>query len=209
MSDELRARGTALAERVAAQVDVAGGLERIEGRRRRGRALVAAAGAAFVVLAIVAAVWLLAPATSELSGPAAPETRDAATPLPVTFYVALIDDFVVDGAQEGRCVGSGVHAGVAQGTGYELVDRRQRVVVAGVFGEPGMLIDAARVRALGLDNTESACLFEIGDVRLHGEPAEVVPSSLGGQPWPLPGVVDAGGARVGQQIVFYSRGGQA
>jgi len=200
MPDDFRNEGIALAERVRAQVDTREGLDRLHGRGRRSRATLAVAAAAAMIAVIVGTVVLVRPPSQPVGGPL------PTTSLPLTVYMALLDEFVIEDEALGHCTSTGLHAGLGPGREGALVDEAGADVETFTIGEAGELIDPGRAQALGLPTTDQACLFRlvttsIDIARIGGE----IPR-IGVEEWPLAEVFEAGSSRVGQQFVYYSRG---
>ncbi len=213
MSDDwFRDRGIDLVERVSASIDVPARLDRLHGRHRHRTVTMALAGGV-AVIGLIAVMALLGrlPDTAPVA-PAAPladTTRllqPQNTSLPVTVYVALLDEFTVDEATA-HCTGTGAHVGAADGSLvrlFDTTDSTRRLVTQKLLDEIGALIDPARVAALGLPSTSPACLFELATV--SGAPLTEPAIQIDGEEWPPPEGFEAGWSQTGQQLVFYSRG---
>lgn len=190
----LRDEGTALVERVRAQVDTREGLDRLRGRQRRMRLGLAVAA---VLAVVVGTVILVRPAVPPAAGPSSP------TDLPVTVSLALLDEFARDG--EAGCVGLGVHGAISIGTRGTIVDSLEGALIAPfTVTRPGEIIDAERGAALGLPTTDEACLFTLATVRTD---IDRLGGSLlvEGDEW-TPSSTEFGAVTAGQQFVYYSRG---
>ncbi len=211
MPNEFRDRGVALKERVRAQVDVHEALDRLHGRRRRARATLAVAGAAAVIAIIVASVVALgSPGDSVGGGPSTTVTTSQAPPvtgLPVTVYLALLDEFVVENEELAVCSGTGLHADLAGRQG-ELGDGSGGAVESFTIGVTGELIDVSRARGLGLPTLQEACLFELVTAPIDVATLSGDSLNIEVEGWPPVGVAEAGSASAGRQVVYYSRGEQ-
>ncbi len=201
--DDFRDKGLALQERVRAQIDVHESLDRLHGRRRRSKAALALAGAA-AVIAIVVGVAVVQ--TSDQ-----PIARPPSAGLPVTVHVVLLDDFTVENEALGHCTGTGIHAGIGSGSEGALVGESDSAVEPFTIGEPGALIDGARLSALGVqaslvDSIDQACLFELATTSMDVQELGSGSLTIGSDEWPPDGASEAGSSTAGQQFVFYSRG---
>lgn len=203
--DDFRDKGLALQERVRAQIDVPESLDRLHGRRRRSRAALAVAGAA-AVIAIVVGTAVVRTSDQPIGGP-------PSAGVPVTVYLALLDDFAVENEELGHCTGTGIHAGMGPGSQGALVDEPGSAVESFTIAETGALIDGARSRALGIqaalvETIDQACLFELVTTSMNVEELGSASLTIGNDEWPPAGASLAGSSTAGQQFVFYSRGEQ-
>ena len=199
ISDDFRSEGIALVKRVRTQVDTHEAIDRLYGRRRRSRATLVLAAAA-VIAVLVGTFVTLRPPSQPVGGP--PPT----TSLPLTVYMALLDEFVIEDEALGRCTGTGLHAGLGPGREGALVDEAGADVETFTIGEAGELIDPGRAQALGLPTTDQACLFRLVTTSIDIERIGGEIPRIGAEEWPLAEVFEAGSSRVGQQFVYYSRG---
>lgn len=215
-SDDFRRSGVVLAKRVRSVVDSRASLDRLYRRHRRRRVAIRLALAAAVVAGIAAPailVRLSAPTENTPVGTVTTQPITAVTPttgstsLPLTIHAALLDDYSIEGA-EGTCTGTAGHASMQVGASVAVIDDatggEPRVIAEAVISNTGTVVDAVRVRALGLPSTESACLFDLATIT--AEPENVGSLVIAGRFWPPTDRFESGTTRAGRQIVFYSRG---
>ena len=190
-SEEIRTRGTALAERVHRQVDTRARFQLLVGQRRRGRILGYALAAAALAAVVLGVAFLLTIEDAPVASQPPPTSSAPVTelrPLPVELFVVLLREYTVDEAT-GECSGSGILSDLLEGSNVLLVDE----VSGAELGSLPLPFGTEVVRGddplfLLPSDEDAGCVFSLGDpgldnfdVRFESDPDVGMSGTRSGQ----------------------------